>query len=93
MFFVHTSIDSALSVILYFLVVWLGAIFSSHQIAVIFGDENISKCSYNLFLVVERTNWTSLNSFTDLQCLSGVVFKELCDHTIGKCISSRRTNL
>ena len=54
----------------------------------------ISKCSYNLFLVVERTNRISLASFTDLQChardqlccLSGVVFKKLCDQTISKCL-------
>ena len=52
-FFVHTSIGSTLSVILYFLVVWLGAIFSSTQTAAIFGDQDISKCLYNLFLVVE----------------------------------------
>ena len=82
----------ALSVILYFLVVWLGAIFSSTQTAVIFDDKDISKCSYNLFLVVERTNRISLASFSDLQChprdqsccLSGVVFKKLCDQTISK---------
>ena len=34
----------ALSVILYFLVIWLGAIFSSTQTAVIFVDKDISKC-------------------------------------------------
>ena len=55
-FFVHTSIGSSLSVILYFLVIWLGVIFSSTQTAVIVGDQDISKCLYNLFLVVERTN-------------------------------------
>ena len=38
----------ALSIILYFLVIWLGAIFSSTQTAAIFGDKDISKCSYNL---------------------------------------------
>ena len=54
-FSVHTC-SGALSVILYFLVVWLGAIFSSTQTTAIFGDQDISKCSYNLFLVVERTN-------------------------------------
>ena len=51
--------------------------------AAIFGDKDISKCSYNLFLVVERTNRISLASFSDLQCLahdqscclSGVVFE------------------
>ena len=43
----------ALSVILYFLVVWLGAIFSSIQTAAIFSDKDISKYLTNLFLVVE----------------------------------------
>ena len=52
-FFIHTSIGSALSIILYFLVVWLGAIFCSTQTAAIFSDQDISKCLYNLFLVVE----------------------------------------
>ena len=73
----------ALSVILYFLVVWLGGIFSSTQTAAIFGDKDISKCSYNnLFLVVERTIKISLASFSDLQCHTrdqlyclGAVFK------------------
>ena len=52
-FFIHTSIDGALTVILYFLVIWLGAIFSSTQTAAIFGDHDTSKCLTNLFLVVE----------------------------------------
>ena len=52
-FFVHTSIGSALSVILYFLVVWLRVIFYSTQTAAIFGDQDISKCLYNLLLFVE----------------------------------------
>ena len=60
----------------------------------IFGDEDIRKCSYSLFLVIERTNWISLVSFSDLQChgcdqsccLSEAVFKELCDQTISKCL-------
>ena len=43
-FFIHTSIGSALTVILYFLVVWLGAIFSSTQTTAIFSDQDISKC-------------------------------------------------
>ena len=43
----------ALSVILYFLGIWLRAIFSSTQTAAIFGDKDISKCLTNLFLVVE----------------------------------------
>ena len=42
-----------LSVILYFLVVWFGAIFSSTQTAAIVGDQDISKCLTNLFLVME----------------------------------------
>ena len=41
-FFVHTSIGSALSVILYFLVVWLGVIFSGTQTAAIFSDQDIT---------------------------------------------------
>ena len=57
-----------LSVILYFLVVWLRAIFSSTQTAVIFGDQDISKCLTNLFIVVEQTNMINLASFSDLQC-------------------------
>ena len=93
-FFIHSSIGSALTVILYFLVVWLGAIFSSTQTAVIFGDQDISKCLTNLFLAVEQTNRISLANFSDLQyhardqscCLSGVVCKKLCDQTIGKCL-------
>ena len=39
-FFIHTSIRSALSVLLYFLVVLLGAIF--------FGDQNISKTTFHI---------------------------------------------
>ena len=35
-FFVHTSIGCDLTVMLYFLVVWLGAIFSGTQTAAIF---------------------------------------------------------
>ena len=45
----------------------LGAIFSSTHTAAIFGDQDISKYLYNLFLVVERTNRISLASFSDLQ--------------------------
>ena len=41
-FFIHTSIGGALSVILYFLVVWLGAIFSGTQTAAIFSDQDIT---------------------------------------------------
>ena len=85
---------SALSVILYFLVIWLGAIFSSIQTAVIFSDQDISKCLTNLFLVVERTNRISLASFSNLQChtrdqsccFSGVMFKTFHDQTISKCL-------
>ena len=92
--FIHTSIGSALTVILYFLVVWLGAIFSSTQTAATFDDHDISKCLTNLFLVVQQTNRISLASFSDLQChardqlccLSGVVFKKLRNQMIGKCL-------
>ena len=79
----------ALSVILYFLIIWIGAIFSSTQTAVIFSDKDICKCLTNLFLFVEQTN-----NFSDLQChardqsccLSGVVFKKLRDQMIIKCL-------
>ena len=52
--------------------------FSSTQIAAIFGDKDISKCSYNLFLVVEQTNRISLASFSDLQCHARAVLVESC---------------
>ena len=52
-FFIHTSIGGALTVILYFLVVWLREIFSSTQTTAIFGDQDISNCLTNLFVVVE----------------------------------------
>jgi len=55
-FFIHTSIGSALSDILYFLIVWLREIFCSSQATANFGDQDISKCLNNLFLVVERTD-------------------------------------
>ena len=55
-FFIHTSIGGALSVILYFLIIWLRVILSSTQTAAIFGDQDINKCVYNLSLVVEQTN-------------------------------------
>ena len=68
-FFIHTSIGGALRVILYFLVMWLRTIFSKTQTAVIFCDQDISKCLYNLFLEVERTGRFSLADFSDLQCV------------------------
>ena len=94
LYFSYTQARRCLSVILYFLVVWLGAIFSSSQTAAIFDDKNINKCLTNLFLVVEQTNRISLASFSDLQChtrdqsccLSGVVFKKLRDQMISKCL-------
>jgi len=43
-FFIHTSIDGALIVIMYFLVVWLGATFLSGQIAAIFAHQDVSEC-------------------------------------------------
>ena len=60
-FHIHKQ-GGALSVILYILhgCIWLGAIFSSTQTTAIFGDKNISKCSYNLFLVIEQVNRFSL---------------------------------
>ena len=58
LYFSYTQ--GALNGILYFLVVWLGEIFSSTQITVIFGDPDINKCLYNIFLVIEQTNRISL---------------------------------
>ena len=54
------SIVSSLSDILYFLVVWLGEIFYSSQATANFGDQDISKCLNNLFLIVEQTDRISL---------------------------------
>ena len=34
-----------------------------------FCDQTISKCLYNLFLVVEQTRRISLADFSDLQCI------------------------
>ena len=59
-FFIHTSIGGALSDILYFLVVWLREIFCCSSVAAYFGDQDISKCLNNLFLVVKRTYRISL---------------------------------
>ena len=91
----------ALSIILYFLAVWLGAIFSSTQTAAVFGDKDISKYLTNLFLVAEQTNRIGLASFSDLQChardqsccLSGVVFKKLRDQMIRRSVSVYIINL
>ena len=41
LFFVHTNIGNASSVILYFLVIWLRAIFSSTQTAAIFRSVSV----------------------------------------------------
>ena len=84
----------ALRVILYFLVVWLGVIFSSTQTAVIFSVQDNSKCLTNLLLVVERINRIIFASFSNLQrhahdqscCLGGIEFKKLYDQTISKCL-------
>jgi len=46
-FFIHTSIGSVLSDILYFLIVWLGEIFCGSQVVANFGDQDISKCLNN----------------------------------------------
>ena len=50
-FFMHTSIGSALSDILYFLVVWFSEVFYSARTAENFSEHDISKCLNNLFLV------------------------------------------
>ena len=64
----HTSIGGALTVILYFLVILLGVIFSSAQTAAIFSYQDYSECLDSIFLVVEQTDRISLASFSDLQC-------------------------
>ena len=46
-FFIHTSIGSALTVILHLLVVWLGATFLSSQIAAISAHQDVSECLYD----------------------------------------------
>ena len=88
-FFVHTSIGGALSVILNFLVVLRGAIFSSTQTAAIFGDQDISKSLYNLFLAVEQTNrisWASLVIYNVTHVIKcAVLVESLRDQTISKC--------
>ena len=53
--FVHTSLGSNLSVMLYLLVVLPGTLISSAWTTSIFSDQTISKCSHNLILVVEQT--------------------------------------
>ena len=55
-FHAHKQGGALSGVCSYFLVIWLGAIFSSTQITAIFSDQDISKCLYNLVLVIERTN-------------------------------------
>ena len=65
LFFVNTSIGSALSVVFYFLVFLLGAFTLLSQTASIFGD---LVCLCNLFLVIEPTGRVSLASSSDLQC-------------------------
>ena len=52
----HTSIGGALTVILYFLVILLGVIFSSAQTAAIFSYQDYSECLDSIFLVVEQTD-------------------------------------
>jgi len=49
-FFIHTSIGSALSGILFFQVVWPRETFCSAQTAANFGEHDISKCLNYLFL-------------------------------------------
>ena len=46
--FIHTSMGSALIVILYLLVVLLGATFSSTRIAAIFAYQDVSECLKDL---------------------------------------------
>ena len=79
---------------MHFLVVWLGAIFSSTQTAAIFSDQDISKCLYNLqpvFLIVEQTNRISatvvLAIYNATHVINHAVLVELLrDQTISKCL-------
>ena len=77
--------------ILYFLVVWLRAIFSSTQTAAVFGDQDISKCLTNLFLVVEELMglvWLVLAIYNVTHVINRAVLVEscqkLCDQTISQ---------
>ena len=61
--FTHKNIGGTWSVILYFILVLLGAFILSAWTTSIF--QTISKCSYNLYLVVEKTGKISLGNFSD----------------------------
>ena len=80
MFHTHKQ-GGVLTVILYFLVIWLRAIFSSTQTAAIFDDQDISKCSYNLFLVVEQAKrlvWLVLEIYNITYVINRAVLVESC---------------
>jgi len=69
-FFIHTSIGSALSDILYFLVVWLGEIFCCSQATVNFGDQDISRCLNNLFLQTDRISLAVLVNYNVIHVIN-----------------------
>ena len=73
----------ALSVILYFLVVWLGAIFSSTPTTAIFGDQDISNCLCNLFLVeLIGLVWLVLAIYNVMHMINRAVLVELCLNSV-----------
>jgi len=90
----HFSYKQALSDILNFLVIWLGEIFCSSRATANFGDQDISKCLNNLFLVVEwtdRINLAVLVTYVqccacDQSCWQWIIFKRRHDQTITKCV-------
>ena len=52
---------------------------SSTQIAAIFGDQDISKCLYNTFLVIEQTNRLVLAIYNVTHVINNhAVLVELC---------------
>ena len=80
-FFIHTSVGGALTVTLYFLVVWLRATFLIGQIAAIFAHQDVSECLWDPCLAVGRSSWASFSkklwcTHDQLCCSSEVKFKQ-----------------
>ena len=69
-FFIHTSLGSALTVILYFLVIWLGAIFSSTQTAATFGHAGTGYSHFLPFIHSYNASNTLFTDFTNLYSYS-----------------------
>ena len=92
-FFKHASTGGALTVILYFLVVWLRTIFSSSQTAATFGDQDISKSLTSLFLVVEQTNRISLVSSSNYNVTYVIHRAELVESCLKSFVIRRSVSL